>query len=208
MKSNEEFIAGIYAKANERKAKNINGESDNVIPISSYPSKSKSPYRVKKFSTYAAGLAACFVCGIGVYLISNVGNVNEGDQRIQDMRMKDQSQVSPMMVGSDAPIINYESLLQCTVVDWKQNQNMYSVTVTLADKSKATLIIPEELMDDRIEENLEIVVEVDEPDNNNNFRVVPDSEIFVFLGIENGEKIFVSKTNAVVRESELSTVIE
>ena len=212
MKSDEEFIAGIYEKAEREKAKNLNGESNNLISINSYLTQSKLSHKVKKMSAYVAGLAACFLCGIGVYLTNNFIDEKDSNRSLNNARMQNQSEASPMMIDSEVknenPVIPYESLIQCTVLGVKIEQNNYVVTVRLADQSDATLTIPKEMMNDQISENHEIVIEVYEPDDSYNYTIVPGSEVYVYDGIVNGEKMFVSKTNAVIRESELNTAIK
>ena len=208
MKSDEEFIAGIYEKANQQKTKMMNEESNHVISMISYPTKSNLTHKVKKMSAYAAGLAACFLCGIGIYMTNNFIEETDNNRRFHNVRSQGGSEASPMMIDSELNnvehVIDYDSLLQCTVLDVIKEDSNYVLTIMLEDQSKATLVIPEQMMNDQISKNHEIVIETYEPDDAHNYTIVPDSEIYVFDRIENGEKTFVSKTKAVIRESELT----
>lgn len=207
MKSNEEFIAGIYKKAEELSMEQVSGKNTNVIQLDSFRRK------VKKLSTYAAGLAACFVCGVAVYVgFSFDKGTTDQNAALEGRTLDDEKTKQPALVDSAPRVTNvdeesavsFSSYLHCTVNSISEKDGISRIEVQLDNEEIATLLVPIENKHAWIEEGKEIVVSVYEPDSYGTYSLVPDSEVYIYHGDSSGEKEFISESNQVIRESDLN----
>lgn len=205
MKSDEEFIAGIYAKAKAYDIEHIKQEDDNVIHISSFQQK------IKRISKYTAGVAACFACGIAVYLGSNIEEKNNDNIRILQGRKSQQNEkIQPLTIESNLEqngIINKQDggtqYLHCVVEGISVQDGIDYIDVVADDGEHVTLLVPAENKSKLIEIGNEVVLSVSEQDSLGNYTIAIDQEVYLYSGMEKGEKVFTSENHAVLKESNL-----
>ncbi len=207
MKSDEEFIACIYKKAEEYQIEHAKQEEDNVIRISSFQ------HKIKKVSTYAAGIAACFVCGIVAYLGGNMNNNADKDNLIPEGRQVElTTEILPMTVEhekrTDTSISANEdkfNRMQCTVIQIQSDNGTDLIKVLTSDGEEATLLIPSENRSKIIEVGNEIVVSVSEVSSDGYYTIASSESVYLYSGTKDGEKIFTDDSHAIIKESEINT---
>lgn len=207
MKSDEEFIACIYKKAEAYQREHAKQEEDNVIRISSFQ------HKIKKVSTYAAGIAACFVCGIVAYLGGSINNNTDKGNLIPEGRQVElTTEISPMTVEHEKRTDNFISTyedefhrMQCTVIQIQSMNGTDQIKVVTSDGENATLLVPSENRSKIIEVGNEIVVSVSEAASDGNYTIASNESVYLYSGTKDGEKIFTDDSNAILKESEINT---
>lgn len=187
MKSNEEFIAGIYAKAEQRK-NFMTVEPTNVVKINAFQRK------LKRYITYAAGVAACLICGV----VMTKGIQKEGVPNPKMARTMDSNSI-----GVEG-VLDY---VRCKILSAEETEGIYHIQVdmyhTNQESQYATLLVISDMVTGWLEVGNEIVVRLYEADENNNFTIAPDSEIFSYTGMEDGVKVYTSLSNLKIKETDL-----
>ena len=193
MKSNDEFIAGIYAKAELRKNES-DVETTKVVKINSFHRKAK------KNIAYVAGFAACFVCGIVVSMSMGTDKSTTDSPNAHQIRKIDEG----MMIGEDTT-----QYLHCQITSSKEEDGIYHLGIRIMNASEGqgvegVLFATPDLTTGWEKMGNEIVVRVFKPDSLNHYTIVSNSEVFVYDSTQNGVKMFKSSSNTVLKETDIT----
>lgn len=211
MKSNEEFIAGIYQKAELlQNHQHREATKDNIIPIHSFSQK------VRKFSAYAAGVAACFLCGVLVMREGSLNRMEEASQAKESRNLDSdsaQAGIEPAALGLDEEsaqaVSKWENvrLIQAVVEEVTQDNGLYIITLisdgsALQKTGKDRITISLQDTAAWAKAGTSIVVSVYD-DKEGTAAIVPDSIVYLYQSTEDGEKVYAAPDGSVIRESEI-----
>lgn len=209
MKSNEEFIAGIYKKAEKIQAEDTAREDHDVIRLDSYSPKDKIHKRIKRGYGFAVGIAACLACAVGIYTGTHLLNGKRGADFSEMRASQGGEQIISLsdgrisQRGNQSRSWDFSQYLHGMIGEKGLIEGVYHIAITLIDGTQGMLIIPEDMLNPAIQTGKELVLRVYEPDVYGQYTVVPESEVYVYSSTKDGEKVFISEKNTILYEHEL-----
>lgn len=185
MKSNEDFIKGIYAKAKQREAE--------IEQTSSYVEKKVTFQRKIRYISAFAGAAACFVAGIFFF-------------EKQDVKPEPGLMIARTGENPGDHCETGEFYIDCAIVSVSQKENTNEISATLYEnQQEVPVVIIVDSKDCYGWETVgnEVLIKVSGPLPDGTYSMVRSSTVYTWDSEVNGEKIFKDKDHQMIKKSDL-----